>query len=310
MEENAFTASTRKNEGKNGREHKPQIFCDFWIFVLFAVFELCLILAGIHDRPAAARLTDSAAEAVRKLLPKSAEDLASKCSWADHLKVVFPWASALHYADTPDSVCSYQHDRDCVDHKRGIKGRCVVSAITNYTNQLLVYGSDTKSRYNLTQALLFLSHFMGDIHQPLHCGAVENQGGNTIQVRWYKRKEKLHNVWDNSIIETELKRFYDSDMVEFVDALQTNITKVWSDEVEEWESCGSDEIACPIIYASESSIDACKWAYADASEGTTLGDDYFLSRLPIVNLRLAQGGVRLAATLNRIFDTELAAMSM
>jgi hypothetical protein len=34
-------------------------------------------------------------------------------------------------------------------------------------------------------------------------------------------------------------------------------------------------------------------------------DDYFLSRFPIVNLRLAQGGVRLAATLNRVFDTQL-----
>lgn len=30
-------------------------------------------------------------------------------------------------------------------------------------------------------------------------------------------------------------------------------------------------------------------------------DDYFLSRYPVVNMRLAQGGVRLAATLNRIF---------
>ena len=30
-------------------------------------------------------------------------------------------------------------------------------------------------------------------------------------------------------------------------------------------------------------------------------DDYFLSRLPIVEKRLAQGGVRLAAILNRIF---------
>ena len=33
----------------------------------------------------------------------------------------------------------------------------------------------------------------------------------------------------------------------------------------------------------------------------TCADDYFLSRRPVVNLRLAQGGVRLAATLNRIF---------
>lgn len=30
-------------------------------------------------------------------------------------------------------------------------------------------------------------------------------------------------------------------------------------------------------------------------------DEYFLTRLPIANLRLAQGGVRLAAILNRIF---------
>lgn len=35
---------------------------------------------------------------------------------------------------------------DCVDKKTGIKGRCVVAAITNYTNQLLEYGSDTKSK--------------------------------------------------------------------------------------------------------------------------------------------------------------------
>ncbi|MQL41514.1 hypothetical protein EI012_26765, partial [Escherichia coli] len=114
---------------------------------------------------AQARLSDTAAEAVKKLLPKSANnDLASKCSWADHVRQVYPWSSALHFADTPDSACSYENKRDCVDHKTGIKGRCVVGAINNYTNQLLDYGSDTESKYNLTQALLFLSHFMGDIH--------------------------------------------------------------------------------------------------------------------------------------------------
>lgn len=42
---------------------------------------------------------------------------------------------------------------------------------------------------------------------------------------------------------------------------------------------------------------------------TDSADDYFLTRLPIVNLRLAQGGVRLAATLNRIFDSQFV-MSM
>lgn len=258
---------------------------------------------------AQARLSNEAAKAVKKLLPKSANnDLASKCSWADSLRVVFPWSSALHFADTPDNVCKYKDNRDCVDIKTGIKGRCVVAAITNYTNQLLEYGSATKSKYNLTQSLLFLSHFMGDIHQPLHCGFVSDKGGNEINVHWYKRKQNLHHVWDASIIETEVQRSYD-DIDDFVDAIQKNITKVWADEVEEWENCSNDNISCPTIYASESAKDACEWAYEGAPEGSVLEDDYFLSRLPIVNLRLAQGGVRLAATLNRIFDTEFT-MSM
>lgn len=99
-------------------------------------------------------------------------------------------------------------------------------------------------------------------------------------------------------------------MGEFIDAIQQNITKVWDDQVKEWENCDdNDSFPCPAIYASESAIDSCKWAYKDAAEGSVLDDDYFLSRFPIVNLRLAQGGVRLAAILNRIFDKKLA-MSM
>ncbi|CAJ2648419.1 unnamed protein product [Trifolium pratense] len=217
---------------------------------------------------AQARLSDAAAKAVKKLLPESANnDLSSKCSWADHVRFIYPWSSALHFANTPD-VCSY------------------------------------KTTNNLTQALYFLSHFLGDIHQPLHCGFLSDKGGNSITVHWFTRKQNLHHIWDASILDTEVQRFHDSDMDEFIDALQQNITKVWSKEVEEWESCISNDIACPSIYASESIEDACEWAYKDAPEGSTLKDDYFLSRFPIVNLRLAQGGVRLAAILNRIFDND------
>lgn len=89
--------------------------------------------------------------------------------------------------------------------------------------------------------------------QPLHCGFVSDKGGNEITVRWYKRKQNLHHVcqihcfiyyrmyiwyrffysflnciymkvWDVSIIETEVERFYDSELSEFVDAIQQNIT--------------------------------------------------------------------------------------
>ncbi|XP_027367122.1 endonuclease 2-like [Abrus precatorius] len=254
---------------------------------------------AIVCRIAQSRLSNTAAEAVKKLLPEYAQnDLGSVCSWADRVRFYLQWSAPLHFADTPDNLCNYQYSRDCKD-QNGVKGRCVVGAINNYTEQLLDYGKDTQ--YNLTQALLFLSHFMGDVHQPLHVGFTSDKGANLINVHWYKKKQNLHHVWDVNIIETAEERFYDSNIGDFTSAIQENITKTWSDEVKGWETCSSNQTTCPNIYASEGIKAACKWAYKGVTDGSVLEDDYFLSRLPVVSLRLAQGGVRLAATLNRIF---------
>ncbi|KAK9114990.1 hypothetical protein Syun_021787 [Stephania yunnanensis] len=265
------------------------------------------------------RLSDAASAAVKKLLPKSAgDDLASLCSWADHVKFRYHWSSALHFIDTPDSLCTYQYDRDCKDDT-GEKGRCLEGAIRNYTDQLLSYAKPSQSEYNLTEALLFLSHFIGDVHQPLHVGFTSDKGGNTIDVHWYRRKSVLHHVWDTNMIETAEERFYNEDVEGMIDAIQQNITNSWSDQVTEWETCGRNETTCPDIssplrllhlpnvqdttwkYATEGIKAACTIAYKDVTEDSTLDDNYFLSRLPEIYLRLAQGGVRLAATLNRIF---------
>ncbi|KAG8043758.1 hypothetical protein GUJ93_ZPchr0458g22818 [Zizania palustris] len=45
-----------------------------------------------------------------------------------------------------------------------------------------------------TESLMFLAHFVGDVHQPLHCGHAKDLGGNTIVVHWYTRKSNLHHV--------------------------------------------------------------------------------------------------------------------
>ncbi|XP_022734633.1 endonuclease 2-like [Durio zibethinus] len=256
---------------------------------------------SIICRIAQSRLSEAAADAVKQLLPKWAEnDLGSVCSWADQVKFRYRWSPALHFLDTPDT-CTYQYKRDCKDEDGEI-GRCVAGAINNYTSQLLSYNSASgEAEYNLTEALLFLSHFMGDIHQPLHVGFASDKGGNTIDVRWYTRKEVLHHVWDSNIIETAEERFYDSNVDAMVDAIQQNISTEWADQVKRWESCSLNRTACPDIFAYEGIKMACDWAYKGVKEESVLEDDYFLSRLPIVNWRLAQGGVRLAVTLNRIF---------
>jgi hypothetical protein len=45
-----------------------------------------------------------------------------------------------------------------------------------------------------TESLMFLAHFVGDIHQPLHCGNADDLGGNTIKLYWYTRQSNLHKV--------------------------------------------------------------------------------------------------------------------
>ncbi|KAL9229235.1 hypothetical protein vseg_004722 [Gypsophila vaccaria] len=251
---------------------------------------------------AQSRLSDGANEQMQKLLPRFAEgDLASVCSWADRVRFRYHWSAPLHYINVPDSACDFKYSRDCTD-ENGVKDRCVVGAINNYTSQLLTHTDAARSsQYNLTEALLFLSHYMGDVHQPLHVGHTTDKGANTIDVHWYTRKTVLHHVWDVNIIETEEERSYDTQLNGLIDALEKNITKRWADQVPEWESCTRDTTTCPNIYAAESIKAACEVAYKGVHEDSTLEDEYFESRLPTTNIRLAQAGVRLGATLNNIF---------
>ncbi|KAF3325617.1 endonuclease 1 [Carex littledalei] len=243
-------------------------------------------------------------EAVRNLLPDYAKgDLSALCVWADQIRhwYKYRWTSSLHFIDTPDKACSFVYSRDCHDPK-GQKDMCVAGAISNFTTQLLHYKHGTSDRrYNLTEALLFLSHFMGDVHQPMHVGFTSDEGGNTIQLHWYRHKSNLHHVWDREIILTALKDYYNNDVDTFQKDLVNNYTAgAWSDDVSTWRNC-NDLLSCPTRYATESINLACKWGYDGISDGDTLSEEYFESRFPIVAKRIAQGGVRLAMFLNHIF---------
>ncbi|KAL4562064.1 hypothetical protein LXL04_034254 [Taraxacum kok-saghyz] len=237
-------------------------------------------------------LSEEALKAVKELVPESAEgDLASVCSWPDEIKHRYNWrwTSELHYVDTPDFRCNYDYCRDCHDSS-GVKDNCVTGAIYNYTEQLVTGYNSSNSlvKYNLTEALMFLSHYIGDVHQPLHVSFTSDEGGNTITVRWYKRKTNLHHVWDSDIIESAMKTLYDKDLDVMISAIEKNITDKWSNDISSWTNCTSGDEVCPDPWASESIKYACNYAYRNATPGTTLGDDYFLSRLPVVEMRLAK----------------------
>lgn len=114
-------------------------------------------------------------------------------------QTAWKWTSPLHFVDTPDWACVYDHVRraralcdgffDSADvPRRPPRNRCqatdcandfcVVGAISNYS-----YRITTQTGEQQLQALKFLDHFCGDIHQPLHVSFLSNLGGNTITVR-------------------------------------------------------------------------------------------------------------------------------
>lgn len=99
--------------------------------------------------------------------------------WGDEIKSdhSYDWAKGLHYInpinDFPPRQCSYRpgNDQDCPN------GNCVVAAVRNYTLRLLE--KDIIQTSDRQESLLFLIHFIGDIHQPLH--ATGRQRGNHQQ---------------------------------------------------------------------------------------------------------------------------------
>ena len=101
------------------------------------------------------------------------------------------WIDAHDY---PPERCDLFYNRDCA------KGGCVVSAIANQTDVLKGCIADFKAGAlangaNLTcsYALKWVSHFLGDIAQPLHASG-RAAGGNYYRVRFGNVSTELHAV--------------------------------------------------------------------------------------------------------------------
>ena len=72
---------------------------------------------------------------------------------------------------------------DCVNQV------CVYGAILNYTSRLT-----TQQGTQQTEALKFLVHFLGDIHQPLHVSFKGDLGGNTLKGTFLGEYGNMHHV--------------------------------------------------------------------------------------------------------------------
>jgi nuclease S1 len=142
------------------------------------------------------RLSHQAKQEVARLLRGEPEPtLAGVSNWADDLRENDPdlgrRSARWHYVNLAEDACVY----DAADHCAN--GDCVIEAIRRQQTLL----ADRKQPVAVRrQALKFLVHFVGDIHQPLHAGYARDRGGNTHQLQVDGQGSNLHRVWDSDVV--------------------------------------------------------------------------------------------------------------
>jgi len=135
----------------------------------------------IIARLAQSELTEITQDWIQTLIPWHLNgNLSAMAAWADLILYNdtnsngsdnWQWSRPLHYINTPDWSCTYLVERDCINDI------CVDGAIRNYTKRLESELDDIQHQ----EALYFLIHFVGDIHQPLHTGFQNDFGGNNVR---------------------------------------------------------------------------------------------------------------------------------
>jgi hypothetical protein len=161
---------------------------------------------------------------------------------------------------------------------------------------------------------MFILHFFGDLHQPLH---IENayRGGNEIPVCFRKAcaRTNLHSVWD-TLIPNKIAGLSSSPTHEELKAAAAIwATELYEDTVAQAGDVGVDPLAechdlvapdsCSLKWASESNAWVCKYIMKESLEWLGSNDlslEYYDGAKPIVVEQISKAGLRLAGWLEAI----------
>ncbi|KZV90443.1 phospholipase C/P1 nuclease [Exidia glandulosa HHB12029] len=225
-------------------------------------------------------------------------------AWADDVRndPKWAWSKPLHFIDVEDEpmngACSVDELRDCANEA------CILVAISNYTIQV---ADETLSSESRQVALKFLTHFFGDLAQPLH---VEGYalGGNLVPVTCFGRSTNLHKVWDVDLLDLNLNVNHGGSLNTYISSLITRIaTDDFSIPVSQWFTCDSSRsrlgFSCPLTWARESNAFDCStvFTYQAGTDICSTGT-YAANAAPVIDLQIARAGYRLANWLNTLLD--------
>ena len=238
---------------------------------------------------------------------------ADAATWADDERTKAPKTGPWHFIDIPLGAA-----RDQVKESCGPTG-CVTQAIVE---QLAILKDKTASAADRAQALRFIIHFVGDLHQPLHATTNSDRGGNCVPVKYFRRNPhaiggsytpNLHAIWDTDMVERDMEGASPADFAETLDTQFKGSEANWTKEgmqLETWAWEGHQFAAATTygVLAVKIAVEP-NVAVEKCTDDNNIGERmlelheavaqaYQDAAAPVFEERLAQAGLRLAMILN------------
>jgi len=257
--------------------------------------------------------------------PIDPDPFVDAAAWADDVRDA-KHTGAWHFLNIPRGA-----RRDQVSPACPKTAGCVTTAIAAQIQVLRSHAPNAQR----ADALRYVIHLVGDLHQPLHCTTNDDRGGNCVPVRYFSRapalqkdrdgapiigdyKPNLHGIWDSSIIATDLKarRVTLSQLAPDLDKRFAAQIPVWmaaNVALEDWawdshvlaERLAYGKLPKAIPDEADTGPATCDQVNHVAERmlafALRLGQPYQEAAVPVVDEQLAKAGVRLAKILNGVW---------
>lgn len=225
---------------------------------------------------------------------------ADSCTWADAIKKdkaydrYKPW----HYLNIARS--------STLITKETCEKNCITSAISYHKNQL----KHAKNSQDKVEALMFLGHWIGDIHQPLHVSFASDYGGNRNKITpLVGQCENLHWYWDECLLYPVVKKEKQLDKFNYL-AFKAEIYNVLSKQLDSspkvhWKKSDAIDWANEsLMIIRDDAFNYCqikgKNCAAMDHKKVLITPAYHQHYQTILHKRILQAAVRLSAKLNQL----------
>lgn len=233
-----------------------------------------------------------------------ADALANASTWADQIK-----ADKAH-ANWHVLNLAWQDNRANMA-ERCDGDDCLTARLKIFAGQLEANHTDEDSPFDDVDALRFVVHLVGDLHQPLHVASNSDLQGTCEEMAdWVDQARNLHAVWDGPLVslmgpdDTALAADLNSEIAALDESERTQLS---AGDIDDW-AWETHRVAVTSVYKRLEIPKeplafpaSCTEAPDEIQSLRVVVDDAYLQEMrPIVREQLKKAGLRLARMLNDI----------